>query len=206
MEGIMSRLEDVLDPAVVRRVDLEVERLFKENPLWGDDVHGNPVIYRNPVTGGLYIKGIDPIEQQKEEARRPLLAREWFRIHGPADAQPLPAFYTDRTAHDLLTYVVRLYGRSLAGRDYDVSEHPPFADYVRGVLWESELPDGGFWDISGYPIEEVRALKKRYPPRMLKGMGPGACWEPPKVHTETINSLRRSGHLRVREIAWFYRA
>jgi hypothetical protein len=199
----MSRLKEfpahLLDPKVVRRVDLEVERLFKENRHWGDD-------YENPVTGALYVKGVDPIEPQKEDARRPLLAREWFRIHGPADAQPLPAFYTDRTAHDLLTYIVTLYARSLEARDYNVLEHPPFADYVKGVLWEAELGEGGFVSSCYFPIDEMRALKKRYPPRMLKGMGPGACWEPPKVHTETINSLRRSLHERDREIPWFYRA
>ena len=206
----MSRLKEfpthLLDPEVVRRVDLEVERLFKEDCLWRDDICGNPVIYINPVTGGLYVKGLDPIKPQKEHARRRLLAREWFRIHGPADAQPLPAFYTDQTDRDTLTYIVTLFARSLSGRDYDLIEHPPFADYVRGVLWEGELPEGGFCDISGYPIEEVCALKKRYPPRMLKGMGPGAYWEPPKVHRETINSLRRTGHVRVREVQWFYRA
>jgi hypothetical protein len=61
----------------------EVERLFCEPPT-----HGSR--YENPVTGGRFIYGIEPIEPQKEAAYRALLAREWFALNGPADAPQLP--------------------------------------------------------------------------------------------------------------------
>ena len=58
----------------------EVERLFSETTA----SHGE--VYENPVTGGRFVYGIEPIEPQKEAACRALLAREWFAVNGPADA------------------------------------------------------------------------------------------------------------------------
>lgn len=201
----MSRLKEfpthLLDPEVVRQAEVDVERLFKEDHLWGGKA------YRNPVTDTLYIKVPREVKREKAEARQALLAREWFRIHGPHDAQPLPVSPCERCkSHSLIAYITTLYARSLRGRDNDVTEHPPFADYVRGVLWEAELAEGGFVSSCYFPIEEMRALKKRYPPRMLKGMGPGACWEPPDIHRKTINELRNSCWESTREVPWFYRA
>ena len=90
-------------------VDREVERLFREHP----PVYGKLCV--NPVHGGLYVGGIDPIQPQKEAARRRLLAREWFRLHGPADAQPLPVSDGERSKMKarctLFHYIVALYAR-----------------------------------------------------------------------------------------------
>ena len=80
----------------------------------------------------------------------------------------------------LLPYIVALYARSLEGSDYDphlgmvrvvydVQEHPPFADYVSGVLWEAERVDGNIGRLPNYP-DELRKLKKRFSPRALKGL------------------------------------
>ncbi len=150
----------------------------------------------NPVTDGEFVWGIDPIGPQKMEAYRALFAREWFALHAPADAQPLPLSYHQREAcmgHGLLRHIVKRYARSLAGRKYDVKEHPSFADYVSGVLWEAELPVGArFASLPDYPLEDLLALKKRFPPRMLKGMSSWACWLPPKLHAEEIEWFRRS--------------
>lgn len=176
-------------------VDREVERLFKENP----PVYGE--LCRNPVTFGSYVGGLDPIKLQKEDARRALLAREWFVFNGPADAQPLPVSSWERDkihlredyARFLFHHVLALYSRSLEAHNFNFIEHPSFADYVSGVLWEAELPVGGFAGLPNVP-DELRELKKRFPPRMLKGMGPGLCWLPPKQHAEAIASLRRSSH------------
>ena len=147
---------------------------------------------QNPVTGGGYVHGVDPIKPQKEKARRGLLAREWFAIYGPADAQPLP-FWCDEVRLGLLAYIVRLYARSLEDRDYDINKHPPFADYVSGVLWEAERIDGiiGKIPTSSYPAE-LAELKKRFPPKELVGMGPGFSWLPPKVFAEIMLRYRRS--------------
>ena len=152
---------------------------------------------RNPVTGAGYVHGVDPIAEQKEAAYRALLAREWFAINGPADAQPFPVSYQEREdlkGRGLLPHIVAWYARSLEGREYDVKEHPPFADYVSGVLWEAELPVGSFASIPNYPPDELPELKKRFRPRMLKGMGPCLYWLPPKLHAEIMASVRRSSH------------
>ena len=144
----------------------------------------------NPVTGAHYIHGVDPIGPQKEAARRALLIREWFAIYGPADAQPFPVSHREREdlkGRGLLPHIVAWYARS----PDDVKEHPSFADYARGVLWEAEF---GFLTLPNYPPDKVRKLKKRFPPRMLKGMGPGLCWLPPKLHREIMASVRQSSH------------
>jgi hypothetical protein len=88
-------------------VHREVERLFIENPPH----HGQQC--QNPVTGGWYIGGLDPIEPQKEQARRALFAREWFSKHGPADAPPLPLTYCAREALKIggLPHIVAWYAR-----------------------------------------------------------------------------------------------
>jgi hypothetical protein len=182
----------MLSSSSEQQADQEVDRLFTENP----PVHGE--YCRNPVTGASYVGGLDPTKRQKDDARRALLAREWFRTHGPADAQPLPVGDERDGVHaiTLLPYIVCLYARSLEGRGYDCNEHPPFADYVSGALWEAELAEGGFVSLPSYPLEELQELTKRYPPRMLMGMSPGARWLPPEEHKQVIAELRRSGRPR----------
>jgi hypothetical protein len=172
-------------------IDREVERLFSVR-LFDD----RPARYgdncRNPVTGANYIHGEDPIKPQKEAARRALLAREWFAINGPADAQPLPLWCDEGANHEedgwLLRYIVGLYARSLGGQSYDVRKHPTFADYVSGVLWEAGRGDGGV--LPNCP-DELPKLKKRFPPRRLPGMGPGFCWLTPKEYAEDRRYRRR---------------
>jgi len=186
--------EEAIMPVVdlaIRLVDREVERLFKQHPPVYDR------LCRNPVTGASYVGGLDPIAEQIEAARRPLRAREWFRVHGPKDAQPFPVSYDEREALKglgLLPHILAWYARSMEGQDYDVNKHPSFADYVSGVLWERALPVGGFVCLPNYPSEQMDELKKRFPPRMLKGMSPGAYWLPPKEHADAMASLRRSSH------------
>jgi hypothetical protein len=170
-------------------VDREVERLFRENP----PVHGE--LCENPVTGGDYVGGIDPIEVQKDAARRSLLAREYHALNAPADAQPLPIsnseWSTFKFGVSLMLYIVALYFRSLEGQNYDVKVHPSFADYVSGVLWEAERVDNEWGRPPDYGDDQLANLKKRFPPLRLEGMGPGLTWEPPQEHAETMGNLRR---------------
>jgi len=170
----------------------EVERLFSGNPARSGDQ------CTNPVTGAGYVRGADPIGPQKKAAYRALLAFEWFAFTAPSDVPPLPINARDREdwkrTGRLLDYIVAWYARSLEDREYDLKEHPSFADYVRGVLWEAELPVGGFASLPNYPPDELRELKKRFRPRMLKGMGPCLHWLPPKLHAEIMASVRRSSH------------
>ncbi len=41
--------------------------------------------------------------------------------------------------------------------------------------------DARFASLPDYPLEDLLALKKRFPPRMLKGMSSWTCWLPPKL-------------------------
>jgi hypothetical protein len=165
----------------------EVERLFSELRARRGD------LCKNPVTGAGFVYGVDPTGRQKKAAYSALSAREWFAFNAPADAQPLPVTYGDREdlkrRCGLLLYIVALYGRSLEGRNYDVNEHPPFADYISGVLWEAERVDGIIGTLPYYPTE-LPELKKRFPPRELSGMGPGFCWLSPEEYPKYMQQYR----------------
>ena len=158
----------------------EVERLFSENPAQSNG------LCTNPVTGQYYVRGVDPIAPQKEAAYRALLAREWFAFTAPPDATPLPINEYDREdwkrTGRLLDYIIALYARSLDNR-YDVKEHPSFADYVSGVLWEHENVEGG-GQLPNSP-EQLAEMKNRFPPRELEGMDSGFYWYPPKRKKQT---------------------
>ena len=174
------------DKSRERGARLLVDSLFKANAVRFGEICDWPII------GGHYVSGFDPIEEQREIAVRALLAPGWFARNGPPDAPPLPLSCDERErlkSRGLLNYIVVLYAQSLEGRDYDVKEHPPFSDYVSGVLWEAEYGDLG--TLPNYP-DELAELKKRYPPAMLAGIGPGFYWEPPKLHAQTMASYRRS--------------
>jgi len=142
----------------------EVERLFSETTA----SHGE--VYENPVTGGRFVYGGDPIAPQKDAACRALLAREWFALNGPADAPQLPITYEEREylkwrTGRPLDYVVAQFAGSLLTH-YDVTEHPSFSEFVSGLLWDHD--NGG----SGLPLsaEGLAELKRRYPPRQLEGL------------------------------------
>ena len=170
-------------------LDREVERLFTDNP----PIDGKPC--HNPVTGGGYMGGLDPIEEQIEAARRALQARNWFREHGPADAQPLPISSSERAdihlrndyARFLFHHILELYSRSLEAQQFDVIQHPSFADFAAGVLWDAEH-DGGH--LPNCP-DELPQLRKRFPPRRLPGLLASFDWLPPKEYAEEMDSRRR---------------
>ena len=172
------------------RVNREVQRLFKQQP----PIPGQLCI--NPVTGGWYVGGYDPLKKQFEAAR-PLLPGP--RMVPLRTAQLMLSHFRSRIwerealkGTGLLAHILAWYARSLDGRNYDVDEHPSFADYAAGVLWEAQLRVGGFAGLPNYPAQEFEELKKRFPPKMLKGMGPGLYWEPSKGRREAMASVRRS--------------
>ncbi len=141
-----------------------VDRLFRQAP----DRH--EWCRENPVTGGRWVKGVDPIKPQKEAAHRALAAREWFAKVGPADAPPLPLSYDERESlkGGGLPHLVAWFARSLENLNYDFNKHPSFEDYARGVLASPDAPDF---------ITTNQALISRYPPKELYGLGPGLYWE-----------------------------
>jgi hypothetical protein len=140
-----------------------VDRLFKEAPDRRNKMR------RNPITGGGWVPGRDPVDQQKHIARRALVVRQWFASHGPGI--PLPLTAEEREAlksRGGLDHVVSVYASSLAAQEYNI-EHPYFDEYARGVMASPATPDF---------IRKDPQLLKRYPPRPLPGLGPGLVWRP----------------------------
>lgn len=161
-------------------IEKSVDRLFLEIKVKRGE------LCRNPVTDGGFVWGIDPVVTQKKEAVAALRAREWFAVNGPRDAPPLPISHNDvetyRNARGLAG-VVGFYARSLYRQNYDVRKHPSFDDFARGLM----ATNTGLWG-----IDKDDNLKRRFPPRPLAGMTPGAYWAPPKEYEETMASYRRA--------------
>ena len=167
------------------RVDRLVEDLFAKNP----GQHGQQC--ENPVTGGRYVGGLDPIEPQKRMARDALLARERFAIVGPKDMQPLPISdeeiedrkYAWDSKQPALGYIGSCFGYSVRANSHDLKSHPSLKAFARGIMASEHTPDF---------VKNDEALRKRYPPRPLAGLGPALIWEPPAIHAETMACYRRS--------------
>lgn len=157
-----------------------VERLFSEIKAKRGEC------CRNPVTGGGFVWGMDPIAPQKKAAVLALRAQEWFAVNGPRDAPPFPLSCDDveryRNARGLAG-IVGFFARSLSRQNCDVSKHPSFDDFARGLM----ASNTGLWG-----IEKDENLKRRFPPCPLAGMTPGAYWAPPKEYEETMASYKRA--------------
>ena len=162
----------------------EVERLFSEISCQRGS------LCMNPVTGVDFVYGVEPIKPQKEDAYRALLAQEWFALNGPADALPLPINQRDWSTlkysrGPMYFFTVQL-ARSMAPH-YDTVEHPAFADYVSGILWEHDnnIPSCKL----PFTAEQLAELRKRFPPRKIEGLH-CFCWSPPKRKKQTKNERR----------------
>ena len=133
----------------------------------------------------------DPIEPQKETARRALLAREHFARVGPPELQPLPlsnrSEIPDRKYNwaagasaefRALAFISSRFADSLQENDWDYRRHPPFDDYVRGVL-ASKHPD--LDSLPSLVRFDFIALHKKYPPLPLPGLQLNShlTWRPP---------------------------
>jgi hypothetical protein len=125
---------------------------------------------------------------QKKAAMAALCAAEWFALNGPPDAPPLPLSHDDiedyRDAGGLAG-IVGFFARSLKRLDYDLRNHPSFDDFACGLM--AMAMEKGMRD-----LEKDENLKRRFPPRPLAGMTPGAYWAPPKEYEETMASYRRA--------------
>jgi len=97
---------------------------------------------RNPFTGGSYVAGEDPEDQQIALAVAVVeiaLAFKKLEIPGAPD---FPSSYAAREALKGLgpyPHMVALWARSLAANKYRAHDHPTFEDYVAGVLAHPEL-------------------------------------------------------------------
>jgi hypothetical protein len=154
---------------ITAEIKRKVDRLFEElNAKRGDYCF-------NPVTGGTFIWGEDPIKPQKEDACCALAAREWFAVNGPPDAPPLPLSHEeceDYRRSSGLMKIVGFFGRSVRKTaKYDIQGHPSFEDFARGLM----ASNSGLWR-----VESDEEMRKRFPPRHLPGMTGGLYWEPPQ--------------------------
>ena len=151
----------------------EVERMFREISAKRGD------LCENPVTGGEFVCGFDPIQLQKKMAYHALRAREDFAVNGPADAPRLPLEHWEservRWSGKPLDYLTGQYARSVVPL-YNVKAHPSFEDYARGVLWEHDnVPESAI----PFTPEQLPEMRRRFPPKKLEGLK-GFCWRPPR--------------------------
>ncbi len=143
----------------------------------------------NPVTGGEFVYGFDPIGLQKKIAYHALLAREDFALNGPADAPQLPLEHWEceqvRWSGRPLDYLTAQYAKRMVAL-YDVKTHLSFDDYARGVLWEHDNVAG-----SALPFtpEQLTEIRRRFPPQKLEGL---SCfsWRPPKRQKQPKETRR----------------
>jgi hypothetical protein len=142
---------------------------------------------RNPVTGIKFVWGIETISEQKLEACRALVARERHAHSSPkAPILPINVLEIDAMmsgggeAH-LLGY----FAQSIALAGYNVSGHPPWETYARGVLASPYAP---------YVLRNDHTLIRKYPPRPMTGLSPfNLGWQPPPNHADTM--LAYTGYL-----------
>ena len=144
----------------------EVERLFAEISAKRGQ------LCENPVTGGEFVYGSDPIKKQKEAAYKRLLAREHFASHVPPDAPLMPTDDYDRNrakhASGLLGFITAQFAWSIESQD-DLRAHPSFADFASGLLWQHDNNVEGY-SLDCFPSEQIAELKRRFPPRKLEGL------------------------------------
>jgi hypothetical protein len=162
-------------------IERHVDQLFKEIPA----EYGSSQC-QNPVTGGWFIRGLDPIAPQKRLACRALEAREWSARTGPPDLPPLPVSGEEideiKRGQGLL-HLFAYFARSIASRDYVVEGHPPFDVYASGMLASPYSADF---------FKKNEELKRRFPPRLISGLGPDNCSSPPEEHARTMKLHQRS--------------
>ncbi len=136
------------------------------------DVRGIGTAYRtNPVDGGGWVPGLDSKAKQKAKAVRALIAREKFNRNKPVDVPSLPLTKADREAmmSTPLGNLQALYARSLEHFEHDYDNHPSFARFAAGVMASPHAPDF---------IKSDPNLQKRFPARLLPGLGHGCYWSP----------------------------
>jgi hypothetical protein len=99
-----------------------------------------------------------------EADRRASAAREFFRIHGPADMQPLPTTYDDCQKLEGVggrMGLLGIYARAVYGSVYDYTQHAKPYDFFCGVMAIRNTPDN---------IRRDRDLQKEFPPKRIPGM------------------------------------
>jgi hypothetical protein len=187
-DGPVSRTRIEREIGTDAKPDAEKERLYQSSEVTGisideevDRLFGEltPGLQHNPVTGQLFVMGLDPLDEQKRLARLALEARKWVAQHGPAYLPPLSVdLYKieELKMGQNLSHLFAYYANSVASLDYDVTLHLPFEEYAAAVLALPHAPD--FFTENG-------ELKRRFPPRAAQRgrfEQNSLRWKPSELH------------------------
>jgi hypothetical protein len=129
-------------------------------------------IHRNPVTGTEFIPSMDCMQFQIYSAAAALQAQDVWLYIAPEEFGSLPLTYGDREKAKTEGTARRITGwfaRSLESQAYKLALHPSIEVYAAGVMASPLTPDEVTMDA---------AFARRYPPRVLPGLGGGLCWSP----------------------------
>lgn len=125
---------------------------------------------RCPVTGSTFTRD-DRLKLIKDRARRVLAAADWFDQNGPLDYR-LPLTYADREALKERFdegYIVALFARSLAAKNWRIEGHAPFKRYAAGIL--------SLQDLGERILKTDPSLAEKYPPEVLQGLRPDGTYD-----------------------------
>jgi hypothetical protein len=117
--------------------------------------------------------------KRRQEAR---YAQRFFYRLGPRDAPRLPLSnqeYRELMFAGGIKQITALYARSLALFHYQETDHPDFETFGSGVVASAYAP---------YYVLDDGDLQLRFPPRVLRGLGPGLIWSPPSSPMKGISS------------------
>jgi hypothetical protein len=177
----IRKIPDLLlygDPEVTSQV-LEA---FENDPYAGQRCTRS-----NPVTGSGFMGREDPLKPQLEAAYRALRARKHLAAVGPTDLPPLPTSDGERERMKVggVTHILAWFARSWEGLRYELTAHPDFETYARGVMASDHAPS---W------IRNDPELLRRFPPRPLPGLGSGLYWpskqEPKKSRPTLLRTFK----------------
>jgi len=136
----------------------DVRRMFAHAPDHGARIR------TNPVTGGEWMPGLDSTEFQIRKAYRALQAQTACAQTGLTGKYKLPLTYAEREklkSQGGMAYGVSLFARSLAEKDYRLSNHPSFDVYMWGLLATPLGPR---------LIADDPTLADRFPPAPMVGL------------------------------------
>ena len=158
----------------------DVRQMFAQAPDRGAQTR------TNPITGGGWVPGKDSTEAQIRIAWRALIAQAECASTGLLGGYPLPLSYAAREAGKAsggFGYAVSLFARSLADKEYVLSNHPPFDVYLSGLLARP--------DIGSYLLGRDPLLAFRFPPTPLVGLDSSGYFRGVRMRDVRCPNVRR---------------
>jgi len=166
-------MPDELTQLCAREFARHIDELFEKYRI--ETYSDGPDWVKTPIVGLFHRVGDEAAAAALEELdRRALAAREWFRTHGPAWAQPLPVSWQSLCR---LTQIGKLVetgvlaqcyynGRLELLASFAISlfeskwdpDHPPYDAFFRGLMWERKTPAR---------LRHDPELRREFPPKRL---------------------------------------